>query len=319
VKLTNILIELIEEGKITDKNLIGYIYEQQEELEEGAKEKFKNFVFASIIAAGLGGFATNFLQQRAADNIDPHSYNITKFDKETGEAIEIGFFQRFKSTILDNEQEELRAALDTSDIGKYDKEKFELWAMYLRRDIKPTSIVPTNLKPKDAKDAEWYKVPKLEKDLKQKIGNHLNSCSSYQEFKVRFLQLINEGIIPGNAGIDTTNSKATVSIQPLGNATLAAGFEGDKFFISYYDSWDINPFKGGNAIDPYSLGKIPGDIITKLGIDKMEDISLGVNKPIKVYGRIYFSKKGNFVKSVRNQDNKTRNRTADNLKEKKYI
>jgi hypothetical protein len=290
MKLTNILVELIEEGVITDKKIIGYIYELQEELEDGAKEKFKKFVIASLIAGGLWGLGANVVRDNAFKNILPYEYNKA----------DIGFFQRFKEAILDNKQEALRVGLDSNYFNGYDQEKLDLWGMYLRQHRDHKSIIKADYTPENGEDAEWYKVPKLERDLKGDIGNHLNNCSSFQEFKIRLIKLVEDGIILGNVKTDTSSGRATVSIQPLGNATLAAGQDEKGFFISYIDSWDINPFKGGSKIDPYSLGKIPGDIITKLGIDKMEDISLGIGKPIKVYGKIYFSKKGSFVKSVRN-------------------
>ena len=56
MKLTNVLVELIEEGIITDRKLIKYIYEQQEELEEGF---IKNTVLTLLLALGLNSAKAN--------------------------------------------------------------------------------------------------------------------------------------------------------------------------------------------------------------------------------------------------------------------
>jgi hypothetical protein len=243
---------------------------------------------AGLVGAGAAG--VNKGQENAFKNIYPYSYDSQKYNKETGETKNIGFFERFKDAILDNEQEELRVGLDSSFFGGgYEQEKLDLWGMYLHRDRKHPTIVPTKYSPEN-KDGEYYKVPKLENDLKQDIANHLDNCTSFQEFKTRFLGLVEKGIIKGNVSTDTSKGSAIVSIQPLGNATLSAGQDSKGYYISYYDNWDINPLKGGSKIDINQLG-IPGKIIKTLGLDKVEDISFGLNKPIKIYGRVYFNSK----------------------------
>lgn len=293
MKLSNILIELIEEGVITDKKIIYHIYNEfDNELNEGAKDKFKKFVIGSLLAAslvGAGAAGVNKGQERAFKNIYPYDYNSQKYNPETGEMINIGFFERFKNAILNNKQEELRVGLDSSFFGNgYEQEKLDLWGMYLRRDRKHPTIVPTKYSPEN-KDGEFYKVPKLENDLKQDIANHLDNCTSFQEFKTRFLGLVEKGIIKGNVSTDTSG-KAIVSIQPLGNATLSAGQDSKGYYISYEDTWDINPLKGGSKIDIDQLG-IPGKIIKTLGLDKVEDISFGLNNPPNIYGKVYFEPK----------------------------
>lgn len=71
----------------------------------------------------------------------------------------------------------------------------------------------------------------------------------------------------------------------LGSYTLSLGEDEKGKYISYYDDWDINPFKGINA-----RTKIPF-------VSTIEDIVPGSN-PFTVYGRRYYektnSKKHNF-------------------------
>lgn len=71
----------------------------------------------------------------------------------------------------------------------------------------------------------------------------------------------------------------------LGSYTLSLGEDENGKYISYYDDWDINPFKGISATT-----KIPI-------VSDIEDIIPGSN-PFTVYGRRYYSKKTNKKKSL---------------------
>ena len=64
----------------------------------------------------------------------------------------------------------------------------------------------------------------------------------------------------------------------LGTYTLSLGEDEKGKYISYYDDWDINPFKGISA-------KLNIPILSKI-----EDVVPGSN-PYTVYGRRYYQKR----------------------------
>ena len=65
----------------------------------------------------------------------------------------------------------------------------------------------------------------------------------------------------------------------LGTFTVDTGRDKNGQYVSYYDKWDLNPFRGITNV---------GNKITKfIGLDKAGDLSFGMGKPIEIYDRIY--------------------------------
>lgn len=65
----------------------------------------------------------------------------------------------------------------------------------------------------------------------------------------------------------------------LGNYTVSRGIDNKGEYISYYDTYDLNPFKG--AFAKRAGNKAPGFI------QNIEDLSLGLGTPFTLYDRIY--------------------------------
>ena len=61
----------------------------------------------------------------------------------------------------------------------------------------------------------------------------------------------------------------------LAHHTIGRGFDNKGEYRSYYDRFDLNPFNG-----KYNGTKIPV-------LDKLNDVSLGIGKPVNIYDRIY--------------------------------
>ena len=104
MKLTEILVELVEESKITDERLIDYIYEQQETLDEGFKET------AATLAIIL---ASSFGMNKAKANTIANS--IPK-DKIESVKKEVGELKKGDTTELRNV---IKGALSKSDEDEY--------------------------------------------------------------------------------------------------------------------------------------------------------------------------------------------------------
>lgn len=66
----------------------------------------------------------------------------------------------------------------------------------------------------------------------------------------------------------------------LGTYKIDHGEDSEGKYISYYDSWDLNPYRG-----EWTNSK--NRVLEKMVGDK-EDISAGVGKPFEIYNRIYY-------------------------------
>jgi len=84
-------------------------------------------------------------------------------------------------------------------------------------------------------------------------------------------------------GIKLKNGETT-TIEDIGTGmgtfTVSRGKDEKGNYISYYDKWDVNPFKG-----EYSFNRL-----RLLDNEKYGDISMGIGKPYEIYDRIYYEK-----------------------------
>lgn len=83
----------------------------------------------------------------------------------------------------------------------------------------------------------------------------------------------------------------TRNVNPeLGAYTISHGEDEYGPYASYYDKWDLNPFRGTTSVG--------GKVSRFLGLDKIEDLSLGIGKPVEVYDRIYYNQFGQAEPSI---------------------
>lgn len=141
----------------------------------------------------------------------------------------------------------------------------ELWAEYLqipqsRRHYDP-ALKKSKYKPTKAinKDASYFALP-LDEEERQYI--------------------VNKALYKDNSGLN----------PELGRYKIDLGEDENGKYASYYDSWDINPFRGTTAVG--------GAVSRFLGLDKIEDVSMGIGKPVEVYDRIYFNDFGQAEPSI---------------------
>lgn len=65
----------------------------------------------------------------------------------------------------------------------------------------------------------------------------------------------------------------------LGNYTVNVGYDTNGQYVSYYDKWDLNPFAG--------ITNVGNKFTDTIGLNKIEDASFGIGKPLELYDRIY--------------------------------
>lgn len=229
------------------------------------------------LATGLATLASKVkegVKDRLYKNIYPYGYNYN------APGVRIGPMQRLWSAVVKDEQEPDRRMMEVSPSG-YEREKLDLWGMYLGKGQKYGTVKESQYKPSiGSGKGTYYSVPKLEQDIKV---NEIKA-KNLDDFKNQVINLAGAGDVIGmnmTSEPDKKKGKFVSNIQPLGDATISTGEDEKGYYISYYDKWDINPFKGGSAVQS-SLAKF-------FGIDKQEDIA-GGDAP-EIYGRIYFDKK----------------------------
>jgi hypothetical protein len=225
--------------------------------------------------ATLGKKVKEGVTNRLYQNIYPYGYDA----QIPGQDKKVGPMQRVFSAVVKGEQEPERKMMEMSPSG-FEKEKLDLWGMYLGKGQKFGTIKESPFKPSQSKDpnAKYYTVPKIEEDFP--VGEI--KAKDINEFREKFATLAETSQLGGApTGVNRKKGSAIMSQQPLGDAKFSAGEDEKGFYVSYYDKWDINPFAGGSAVES-SLAKF-------FGMDKAEDIT-GTKGP-EIYGRIYFDKK----------------------------
>lgn len=150
---------------------------------------------------------------------------------------------------------------------------------HYQKELEKSQYAPT----KGNKSSTYYKL-QLDNNDKEALINESRGINyklgGYNTDKINSSdgQLIYDGT-PLNYG--ESKSSKVLSSHNLGTHTLSRGFDPQKGeYVSYYDQWDINPYKG-------YWGERNNNIITKaLGLDKKDNIDF-LGTPIHFYDRIY--------------------------------
>jgi hypothetical protein len=224
------------------------------------------------------GKAYQGVKNRLYRNLSPYGYEADQYNPKTKKMETVGPVSRLYKAIIKNQPEEERLDMEKNPQG-FDREKLDLYGMYLGKGQKYNTIKQSEYKPSiGSGKGTYYSVPKLE----ESINVSEVKAKDFSDFKNQVLSIAEKGGIGGNniVGKKGDNS-AILNMQPLGDAKISTGEDEKGYYISYYDKWDINPFSGGS--------KVNSSLASALGIDKKEDIS-GADGP-EIYGRIYFDKK----------------------------
>jgi hypothetical protein len=237
----------------------------------------------SIVNAVVGGAkkVAEGVKNRLYENIYPYGYSSQEYNKETGVMEEIGPGTRLYRALVENKREMPRQAVEDNPQG-YEKEKMDLWGMYLGKGQKYNTITKSSYTPtRGSGKGTYFSIPKLEEQIGA-VGEI--KAKDFNDFKNQVLVSTEGGKFGFNAvekSRDEAKGKIVANVQPLGDATISVGEDDKGYYISYYDKWDINPFSGGS--------RVTGKISSALGLDKLDDIT-GTEGP-EIYGRIYFDKK----------------------------
>lgn len=228
-----------------------------DKIKDVAVEGAKNLIPGYTVASKVGKAGLNFAKSQLAKNLNPYQYEQEVYD-EDGSSRTRGPGERVLRALVSKEDGQ------GSWQGQATRERKDLLSMMLGRQPEYNSIPVSDYKPSSSKDKEavYYRSPTSEETLKEKLKD--------PEFLKSF----------------KPNSKGVMSLQDyfsdvergsgsnvLGKYTLNQGEDEKGKYVSYYDKWDLEPYKGGNK----TLNTISNKAQELAGI-----------KPTELYGRVYY-------------------------------
>lgn len=229
-----------------------------DKIKDIAIDSAKNLIPGYTVASTLGKAGLNFAKGQLAKNLNPYEYERTVYSDNGRESREQGPGERVLRALVSKEDQQ------GSWSGQATKERKDLLGMMLGRQQEYNSIPVSEYRPSSSKDEEavYYRSPTSEETIKEKLKD--------PEFLKSF----------------KPDSKGTMSLQDyfsdtergtgsnvLGRYTLNQGEDEKGKYVSYYDKWDLEPYKGSNK----TLNTISNKAQELVGI-----------KPTELYGRVYY-------------------------------
>ncbi len=199
---------------------------------------------------------SNIVRDRMEDNIYDFEYHtknpITKM----------------KNVVLDNEKEVDYLDIE-GEIPENKKTHKDLLSLYLGKPQKYNTVSISKYKPSDSKekDKEYFSINS--KEFKDYVFKHLDEdyiAQGIRTGEIKPARDKNGKVIPNRYIIRDIGTG-------LGEFTIDRGKDENGEYISYWDKWDLNPYKG---------------IYSGKDISNIEDLSFGIGKPYNIYDRLYF-------------------------------
>lgn len=189
--------------------------------------------------------------------------NIYDFEYDTKNPI-----VKMKNVILDNEKEEDFLNSD-GKISENSKTHKDFLSLYLGKPQKYNTASISKYKPSDSKEKnkEYFSVNS--EKFQNYILKHLDEDYITRGINSGDIKTVideNGKLIPNRYVIRDIGTG-------LGEFTIDRGEDENGKYISYWDKWNLNPYKG---------------IYSSTNSSSIEDLSFGIGKPFDIYDRIYF-------------------------------
>ena len=192
--------------------------------------------------------ATRPLRKKIAENLRPFGYMAnTKSPLERITSVLTGTPE--PGSIASDEQEPWHRQYKPKEGMQAKRERQDLLSMMMTGEQRHGSIPVSEYKPTKAKDKNvtYYSSPETERDILNMVQNP-DWKGSLDELKEKYGRV-------------------------LGRYTINKGEDEKGKYISYYDVWDLNPYRGKSKV---------ADIASTAG-----QYFAGV-KPAEIYGRVYY-------------------------------
>ena len=287
------LIQPSETANIFEKGKIGAI-------KSGLKlKKWQKGGFNKYQKTGFLEKLTNPIRKQLAEHLYPVGYDGSRINEEN-EVERYGPLGKIYNALRGREDTSiLRDRLEnTMPPDKYKaliQEREDFLQLVMGQDQKHNTVNASKYRPSDSKDknAVYYTSQVTEDLLKEFLSSEDGELNTVIDDKNPIKRSKpGSGIDSKDQDIpwmvktrkDFTGKKVVNAEGTLGNFTIDRGTDEDgREYVSYYDKWDLDPFK----VDNKSVNAI---------MDKVQS-AVGVNSP-EVYGRIYLDelKYGGFTK-----------------------
>jgi len=222
-----------------------------------ATESAKNIIPGYSVASTIGKAGLNLVKSQLAKNLNPYNYEQEVYN-EDGSSRTRGPGERVLRALVNKEDQQ------GSWSGQATRERKDLLSMMLGQKPEYNSIPVSKYKPSSSKDkkAVYYSSPTSEQTIKEKLKD--------PEFLKSFK--------PNSQGIMSlqdyfSDVQRGSGSNVLGKYTLNQGEDEQGKYVSYYDKWDLEPFKSSNK----TLSNIS---------DKAQELA-GIT-PTELYGRVYY-------------------------------
>lgn len=234
--------------------------------------------------------------ERMAKNLNPYDYANESYNNQTNKVEKNSAVERAYRAIVLNKKEPERA--DTEKYiergygmvpGVAYKERTDLLQMLAGLPQKYNSIQPSQYRPTVGDDnvSRYYSSKGIEDLIIKELNPYLRGAKDKPSIEAAVEKYVNENNNQGIRSLNLPNGKTakmlSTTIPGLSTATYSIGEDDKGAYISYSDTWDLDPTHG-------VLGEKPEGVV---GVIKKAAADL-VNmeaKPPKLYGRIYIDKK----------------------------
>jgi len=226
-----------------------------------------------------------------AENLDPFEYG-NKEGSDVERVLRSGIFGS-----KEKGRKELEAAVKNkpSDISPAfideGKARVDLLQLYAGRPQQYNTIEPADYVPTAGhkRGEEYVKSKFVEDALIKSILNQSDTTLPIPSLRTQadiqnYIETHGETALGTKPGAKTRG--ITTKVPALGTATLSAGEEDGRPYLSYSDLWDLNPFIGAYSNVPEKQQQNWHNQWKKEGVDIATKFAGA--KPPKVYGRIYF-------------------------------
>ena len=207
----------------------------------------------------------NFIRDRIDKNLQDFEYHD---NNQGGTGNPLFPIKKMKRIIIDNKPETEFLNVNGEVVpSKYTHK--DLLSLYLGKPQKYNTTSISKYIPSDSKDKgkEYFSIN--DQDFNDYVLKHADSHylqSGLKTGEIEYAKDKNGNIIPNRYLIKDIGTG-------LGKFTISISNDENGKYISYYDKWDLNPYKG-----EYSAADI----------SNIEDLSLGIGKPFEIYNRIYY-------------------------------
>ena len=255
-----------------------------------AKDKFSKITLSDWLIPGK--LLAKQELSNLGENLDPFAYSAP------GEKGVVSPTERILNSGIFGSKEESRKQLE--ERIKTDKEnpnskegmtRTDLLQLYSGRPQQYSTLEPADYVPTAGhrRGEEYVKSKFVEDELIKSILNQPDTTQPIPNLRTkadiqRYIETHGETALDTKPGAKTKG--IATRVPALGTATLSAGEEGGRPYLSYSDLWDLNPYTGAYADTPEKEQQNWHNQWKKEGVDIATKFAGA--KPPKVYGRIYF-------------------------------